>query len=383
MIEKLLLHTRKFLLINIMLLAILAVPAMIIAQEGTDTENLDEVRTELNDINEELAQLERERTTLHQAESLALDELNDLDRQISDLSDRIESTTTALERKRAQVDMLNASNEQALADLESARVRFSDRLVEWYKSGGGSMLGSIVSTGDLSDYVRVASYMDTIMANDQGIIGFIREQQGLLYEQTAQLQTEISEFDAMVTEMRTDEQHYEELREERYSRVSTLSTDMDVVDQSMRDLQASSYEFAMLLQASTYTGGVTGGLIKPIDFPITSPFGMRNHPIFGGERMHTGVDMPAPYGTLVHAAQAGIVVFSGWKRGYGNTIIIDHGNGLATLYGHASSLQVGVGETVSRGQVIAKVGSTGYSTGNHLHFEVRVNGDPVDPENYI
>ena len=383
MIENLMLKTRKFLLFNIIFLMILAVPAAIIAQDTTDPEDIDQVRTELEDINEELALLERERTTLHQAESLALDELSSLDRQISSLATRIESTTTALERKRTQVTMLNASNEQARADLDNAQDRFAVRLVEWYKSGGGSMLGSIVSTGDLSDFFRVASYMEAIMENDQGTIDFIREQQGRLYEQTSQLETEIGEFEAMVVEMRSDEQRYQELREERHSRVSSLSTDMAIVEQSMRDLQAASYEFTMLLQASTYTGGATGGLIRPIDQQITSRFGNRNHPIFGGERMHTGVDMPAPYGTLIHAAQAGIVVYSGWKRGYGNTVIIDHGNGLATLYAHASSLEVGVGETVSRGQVIAKVGSTGYSTGNHLHFEVRVNGEPVNPENYI
>lgn len=383
MIERMLVLTRKFLLVNVLLLTLLAIPVVLTAQETSDPDDIEEVREELEDINEELALLQRERNTLHQAESLALDELGSLDRQISSIANSLEDTTLALERKRTQVEMLNASNEHARADLEDARQRFADRLVEWYKEGAGSMLGSIINTGDLSSFFLVASYMEAIMENDQGIIDFIRDQQGRLYEQTTQLGSEISEFEELVVEMRVDEERYQELREERYSRVSALSSDMAIVEQSMRDLQAASYEFAMLLQASTYTGGVSGALIKPVDYPINSPFGNRIHPIFGDQRMHTGVDMAAPYGTLIHAAQAGIIVYSGWKRGYGNTVIIDHGNGLATLYAHASSVEVRVGEMVSRGQVVAKVGSTGYSTGNHLHFEVRVNGEPVNPENYI
>ncbi|MCK4720913.1 hypothetical protein KAU08_09645, partial [bacterium] len=178
MIERMLVTTRKFLLVNVLLLMVLAIPVVLTAQETSDPDDIEEVREELEDINEELALLQRERNTLHQAESLALDELGSLDRQISSIANSLEDTTLALERKRTQVDMLNASNEHARADLEDARQRFADRLVEWYKEGAGSMLGSIVNTGDLSSFFLVASYMEAIMENDQGIIDFIRDQQG-------------------------------------------------------------------------------------------------------------------------------------------------------------------------------------------------------------
>jgi murein DD-endopeptidase MepM/ murein hydrolase activator NlpD len=117
--------------------------------------------------------------------------------------------------------------------------------------------------------------------------------------------------------------------------------------------------------------------------PITSPFGYRIHPIYGTSRLHTGIDFGAGTGTEIHAAESGTVVSAGPMGGSGTATIIDHGNGIATLYGHQSSIGVSEGQRVSRGQVIGRVGCTGACTGPHLHFEVRVNGTPVDPMPYI
>ena len=128
---------------------------------------------------------------------------------------------------------------------------------------------------------------------------------------------------------------------------------------------------------STGSGVSSSGLIWPVQGPITSPFGMR----WG--RMHEGIDIGVPYGTPIHAAASGAVIYAGWMSGYGNLIVIDHGNGLATAYGHQSSIVVSCGQDVAQGQTIGYVGSTGHSTGPHLHFEVRVNGNPVDPLGYL
>ena len=126
-----------------------------------------------------------------------------------------------------------------------------------------------------------------------------------------------------------------------------------------------------------------GAMIWPVSGPITSPFGWRTHPIFGTQRFHSGLDIGSDYGVPICAALGGVVIESGWIGGYGNTIMIDHGGGIVTLYGHNESLAVGVGQTVSQGQVVAYCGSTGNSTGPHCHFEVRLNGEPVSPYNYL
>jgi murein DD-endopeptidase MepM/ murein hydrolase activator NlpD len=126
----------------------------------------------------------------------------------------------------------------------------------------------------------------------------------------------------------------------------------------------------------------SGRFIRPVEGRITSGYGMRVHPIFKVRKMHTGIDIAAPTGTPIHAADSGVVVEAGYIRGYGYTVIIDHGGGVATLYAHCSAILVAVGQEVKQGQIIARVGSTGYSTGPHLHFEVRINGEPVNPLSY-
>ncbi|HEX2192333.1 MAG TPA: peptidoglycan DD-metalloendopeptidase family protein [Acidimicrobiales bacterium] len=128
----------------------------------------------------------------------------------------------------------------------------------------------------------------------------------------------------------------------------------------------------------------TGRLAHPVPgAPVTSGFGYRIHPIYGTSRLHAGVDFGAATGTAIRAAESGTVVSAGSQSGYGNATVIDHGNGLATLYGHQSSIGVSSGQTVTRGQVIGRVGCTGACTGPHLHFEVRRNGTPVDPMGYL
>jgi murein DD-endopeptidase MepM/ murein hydrolase activator NlpD len=142
------------------------------------------------------------------------------------------------------------------------------------------------------------------------------------------------------------------------------------------------------LQAATFgVSGVApsagGQLLWPAVGPITSPFGWRIHPIFGTRELHTGIDIGAPDGSTVSAAAAGTVEFAGTMTGYGNVLVIDHGGGLATLYGHLSFYSVAVGQVVARGEPIGNVGCTGYCTGPHLHFEVRLSGTPVDPMPFL
>jgi murein DD-endopeptidase MepM/ murein hydrolase activator NlpD len=127
----------------------------------------------------------------------------------------------------------------------------------------------------------------------------------------------------------------------------------------------------------------TGQLIPPSDASISSNFGWRVHPILGDSRFHSGIDFGDDYGSTIRAADNGVVIFAGWYGGYGNAVIINHGEGITTLYAHLSKIDVSEGQKVQVGEAIAAVGSTGLSTGPHLHFEVRKDGEPVDPMDYL
>ncbi|HUG89147.1 MAG TPA: peptidoglycan DD-metalloendopeptidase family protein, partial [Actinomycetota bacterium] len=155
--------------------------------------------------------------------------------------------------------------------------------------------------------------------------------------------------------------------------------------QAVRELEAESERIAGVIRGGGSSGDGNPGaqLFWPAPGPITSGFGWRVHPIFGTRRFHAGVDIDADCGDPIWAAARGNVLSAGWNGGYGNATVIDHGNGLATLYAHQESIGVAVGQRVGRGQQIGSVGTTGWSTGCHLHFEVRINGTPVDPEPYL
>ena len=184
--------------------------------------------------------------------------------------------------------------------------------------------------------------------------------------------------------------------------IDLMENDKEIYNRQYDEMMASSAEVERLIrekeeemrrraekEAREAQGGgyvmqsFGGGMIWPISGPITSEFGWRTHPIFGNARFHSGLDIGGDYGMPIHAAASGVVIESGWIGGYGNTIMIEHGNGIVTLYGHNESLAVGVGQQVNQGDVIAYCGSTGNSTGPHCHFEVRLNGEPVSPWNYL
>ncbi|NJK59518.1 MAG: peptidoglycan DD-metalloendopeptidase family protein [Oscillatoriales cyanobacterium SM2_1_8] len=180
---------------------------------------------------------------------------------------------------------------------------------------------------------------------------------------------------------------YEAERQGQQQTVTRLRQDRQGLALAEQRLQEDSraitrYILARSSDLTMLTPG-PGGLIYPMVAPISSGFGWRTHPILGTQRLHSGIDFAADYGTPIYATHDGTVIYADWYGGYGNTVIIDRGDGLTTLYAHAEDLLVREGDTVRTGQAIATVGSTGFSTGPHLHFEVRVGGEPTDPMAYL
>ncbi|MGE5583592.1 MAG: M23 family metallopeptidase, partial [Bacillota bacterium] len=158
-----------------------------------------------------------------------------------------------------------------------------------------------------------------------------------------------------------------------------LEESLDELEETSKQVEAQIKEY----QSQNHVALGTGKYIWPVNGRITQMFGWRRHPILRKREFHTGLDISVPLGTEIAAADSGVVIFSGFNGGYGKMITIDHGSSFSTLYAHTSLILVDKGQTVTKGQIIAKAGSTGLSTGPHLHFEIRKNGAPVNPLNYL
>ena len=234
------------------------------------------------------------------------------------------------------------------------------RSVDRYRSLQQAIDGERRSLGELRD--QAAAQRDLVASHREELLSARTQRDGL----RAQALSEEARQKALLAEVKEQVKQFE-------AEIASLKKESDAIAALLRARQ----------RAQRVTPSGKGVLAVPVPGAITSTFGSRVHPIFETVRMHNGIDFSAPTGTPVKAADAGTVAVAGTRGGYGTTLILDHNNGLATLYGHLSRLAVGEGAKVARGQVIGYAGSTGYSTGPHLHFEVRVSGNPVDPLRYL
>ena len=199
---------------------------------------------------------------------------------------------------------------------------------------------------------------------------------GVAQEKMDSLNAIVKEKENLIASYAQDEAKYNQLISSNEKASQEASR---LINQLLAEQSSSKSSFV-------YTGGQLNWPVPsraPSSSSLSSGYVTRDRPIGNGSEFHTGYDIPASYGSAVVAAEAGTVIYAGWMSGYGNTVMINHGGGLVTLYGHNSSLTVSKGDTVTRGQQVAKIGSTGNSTGNHCHFEVRVNGSHTSPEPYL
>jgi len=337
--------------------------------------------------------------------------LDDLNTRVADLDRQRGPVEAALQGAQGHLDELGGRQlvaETQLADtqgrLVNARQRLVDHAVAAYTGESSSaryadLLLRVRSVRDLSAamaYVQAALDDDrTAVSKYQQLKSQVTDLRNSLDRDRGQALQARDVVASQEQDLATRRQAQDDLRQQAATEVAKQN---DLLDQLRARKGEFEAQIAALQRQSDALGAQLSGrqagqvlvpsghgvLSVPIPgAPITSGFGPRVHPIYGDVRMHTGIDFGASYGTPIHAAADGVVVSAGPLGGYGNATVIDHGNGLATLYGHQSSISVSPGQTVKRGQIIGYVGCTGLCTGPHLHFEVRVRGTPVDPMPYL
>jgi murein DD-endopeptidase MepM/ murein hydrolase activator NlpD len=348
------------------------------------------------------SRLEAKRSELH---GVTL-RYNDLQRQlgetnaaIAQVNGRIGSLEEQASSTQRKIDWNTIELDAAKKSLALHDTLLRRRLVNIYENGDLSYLNVLTSVRSFSEFVeRWEDLRLLIAANERAVrarkaaeekvasaeADLERTRLELASQQQAQQQAR-SQLDSLASER----QNLVELAADQRRHVAAQVAEMeDLSAAEEAQLEALIQERERELEAQRKAAGIAGGVETeggagsfswPVTGTITSPFGWRSNPFGGAPEFHQGLDIAAPTGTTVTAAAGGTVIMAQWYGGYGNYILIDHGGGYSTGYGHLSAIYVSQGQTVQRGQAIGAVGSTGQSTGPHLHFEVRINGKPVDP----
>ncbi|MGH3441255.1 MAG: murein hydrolase activator EnvC family protein [Nitriliruptorales bacterium] len=356
-----------------------------LAREKQDLEDVRNeerlARTELDQVTHELEHAQEDLAALEAQLAQAQAEARDASRRTADITANLLAETRRLD--------------DAQYNLEQKEGTFEARVAATYKYGTVTYADALVEAHDFSDFVSTLYYVRSALQHDNALIGEvtdlvkeITERRGeiaRLREEAVQKEREsraaAKQVAALTAEARTLTEQVASQRTRRRSLVAQLQASAAAHEAEITELEAESKRLAEELRRSRWRAGAPGAgeLAWPTNGAPGSGYGWRTHPIFGSRRFHSGVDISGPTGQSIVSAADGLVISSGWRGGYGLAVVIDHGGGLATLYAHQSQLLVSQGQEVGKGQLIGRIGSTGYSTGPHLHFEVRVNGEPKNP----
>jgi len=318
-------------------------------------------------------------------------EIRYVDQWLDRMEEASARTNRDLARQEAKQKQLVTDLAKANEELAERRKLVQARLRNMYVMGDQTVLSVYLGVEDMGDFVARQGIMERVMEADrklfQEVIALQRKVAGMKAEQDRT----VAQIRQLKARQLQERERLTEARAKKRQVLQAVNQDKAKLQREYDAMDAESRRIENQLAAIYAAQGGGGGtpvpfrgrFIRPVGGRISSGFGNRRHPILGTTRLHAGMDFASPSGTPIKAAASGTVVTAGSMRGYGNTVIIDHGGGYSTLYGHCSRLMVRSGQRVNQGQVIAAVGSTGLSTGPHLHFEIRVNGRPVNPASYV
>lgn len=352
-------------------------------------ENITGLQEQSNEITEQLNETNNRLQLVHEEISANMQQLQELDNQMAQSQEELNQINMQVEKLAMQI----SRNEDKLIKIQKEYDRIQDtlnaRLIQMYEAPKLQFLQVLLESKSVTEFLgayyamkELAEYdkelLDTVKLQKQEIettkkILAVKKSQVVESKQSQQKKTQV------LTNTKTMREYY-------ISKLSAEEQELQAqIDEYNLQVATIEAEIKLLALNSISEDYIGGAMIWPIPghINITSRFGMRVHPITGAYKLHTGMDVGAPIGSSFVAAANGIVSKATFNTAYGNMVIIDHGGGVQTLYAHGSEIIAQVGQTVSAGDEVLKVGSTGYSTGPHAHFEIRVNGQTVNPETYL
>ena len=348
-------------------------------------EDAEALETQKEEIN---AKLE----TLKDDKAKAVEQKEVLDQQSAVLQEEIENTTALINEYTTLIEEKQVELEEAEKKEQEQYELFCERVCAMEESGSTSYVAVLFGAKDFSDLLDRFTFIQEVMDYDQSVMDALaqtrqeiadtkavleeskaeqEEAKQTLKAREAELDQQIQTATNLVKTMEAQSEEYQEALAELAAEEDAIS---DKIDSLVAQLEKQNEEQGTPIVSE-------GEYLWPLNgyYSLSSPYGNRTHPIAGVWRMHTGVDIPAPAGTPIRATKSGQVIVSTYGSSYGNYVSISHGGGSSSLYAHMSARAVSVGETVTQGQIIGYVGTTGSSTGNHLHFELKVNGSRINP----
>lgn len=362
--------------------------------------DLQNAQDEKNAMQGALSNIKQQKEQLEVAKNDLSEYVVELDGQLMYVQQTLDELDIKVAEKQIEVEQIQLQLENAQADVENQYAAMKERIKFMYEKGDSSYLSMLFSSASLTDMLSKAEYIEKISKYDRDMLVRYEETQEAVAMLKEQLEIEQLNLNQAMQEATDKEEEMSDLIDQKQKQIENYETDISNKEQAIKEYEAEiaaqNATIAALeqkifqMEQETLSGNsipsYSGGAFcwpAPSYSRISDEYGNRIHPTLGVPQFHNGLDMAAPGGSPILAAEGGVVVAAAYNSTMGNYIMISHGSGLVTIYMHASALYVSSGQTVTRGQQIGAVGSTGRSTGNHLHFSVRLNGSYVNPWNYL
>lgn len=352
------------------------------ADEQSDLKNKQQsLSSDKSEIKNEIDELENQKDSV-MAEKQALDQ------EVTALEGEIDDINVKIDEVQEQIDAVTDELEVAAENLDKQYEAYKTRVRVMYENSSIGYLEILLSADSIGDFFARLEIVTQISEYDSQLTAKLKEEKQLIQDKKDELDALQQEQVDSKTSLEGKKSSLDAKMAQRDALIQEIEGSVSTLEAQLKEIEAE--EAAVRAQIARLSSGgtttYTGGAMlwpTPSCKIITSYYGWRLHPVLGYEKLHTGIDIGAGYGATIIAAESGTVITATYNSAYGNYVVIDHGGGVCTLYAHQSSMAVSVGQYVYAGDTIGYVGSTGYSTGPHLHFEVIINGATTDPLGYI
>ncbi|HHT64116.1 MAG: murein hydrolase activator EnvC family protein [Bacillota bacterium] len=354
-------------------------------------DQLEDFKKQQQKLQQQMEQQEKKIKEKEAEKKTYIGQLNQLEKEMTEVEEDINSLARQLENAEYQVALASYDLAEKEAELNQRLEVFKQRVKEVYINGQVSYLEVAFQATSVSDFLSRFDMLEELVEQDVELLNEIEAQINEVEEKKAALEKQRNRIKEIKDASENQKRLLAKKQQEKKQWIEKVEQDKKEVEKYLDELERLSAQIAAQIKkiqqerAKNSKNQFNGVFSWPTPgyTSITSEYGYRIHPILKTKRMHTGIDIGAPAGTSIKAVADGTVIFAGWLGAYGNATVIDHGGGISSMYAHQSSILVKENQDVKKGDVIGKVGSTGWSTGPHLHFEVRKDGDPINPWNYL